>query len=148
MKSKDITMARKWLESAEYIEQEIAALRYEQSRIISKGLVSAPFSSAKLNTCAASDNATERRNIDYAEYSKRINEYVQNLCTLKNDIHSAIEAIPKAAYRILLYERYINHKNFTEISFILNYSYDHVIKDLHPAALRAVVVPEKYKENC
>ena len=136
-----------WLESARYVEKEIESLRCEQSRLISKGLVSSPPSLYKYYLTQPSGNSMEWRNIEYIGYTELIEERIRDLLELKKDIHRAISAVPEPAYRILLIEHYVNGKDLLSISTILGYSYDHVVKDIHPAAVGAITVPEKYKNN-
>lgn len=136
-----------WLESARFIEKEIQGLRCEQSRLVSKGLVSSPPSIYKYYLIQPSGNSMEWRNIEYIGYTELIEERIRQLFELKRDIHTAISEVPEAVYRVLLIEHYINGKDLLSIATILGYSYDHVVKDIHPAAVGTITVPEKYKNN-
>ena len=133
---------KEWLQSVKHIDKEIKSLRYEQNRLLSKGLVSSPYAVKSLDSLYT--NLNETRFIEYTHYSDIIGNKIKELYTLKEDVHNAIEGISNDISRILLRERYINGKSFLEIATLLGLSYDYVIGDLHPAALRAVKVPDKY----
>ena len=138
--------SKRWLNQVKYIDTEIRSLISEQSRLMSKGLVaSAPSSTSHASPVYG--NINEDRCIEYARYSDLINKRIEELYALKADIHTVIEGIPNEAQRILIREHYVNGKNFKAIATELDLSYDHVVRNLHPAALRAVKVPEKYKHT-
>ena len=135
--------SKRWLNQVKYIDTEIRSLICEQSRLMSKGLVaSAPSSTSHASPVYG--NINEDRCIEYARYSDLINKRIEELYALKADIHTAIEAVPNSMHRIVLREHYINGKEFLAIATELEKSYDHVVHNLHPSALRAVKVPKKY----
>lgn len=140
------TPAKMWLRQIKYIDTEIKSLKCEQNRLLSKGLISCP-SPAAGSSHSGYENSSESRFVEYARYSELISERIRELYDLKADIHTAIEAVPNSIHRIVLREHYVNGKEFLAIATELDKSYDHVVHNLHPSALRAVRVPEKYRTN-
>lgn len=68
----------------------------------------------------------------------RLDAEISMLIATEREIEAAINNVDDSILRKLLYERYINGKNWESISVMLHYSYQHVTHFLHPKALVAV----------
>lgn len=67
---------------------------------------------------------------------QKVSAEVAQLCRLETEIACTIDRIQEP-YRTLLYERYINGKNWEQIAVYMNYSYRRVTQ-LHGVALRKI----------
>ena len=83
-------------------------------------------------------NGSEDRFIAYAEYSRIIDERIDELYAVKCEIFKAISRIEDGTLRTLLELRYLSFKTWEEIAVEMNYSYKHVVHGLHPKALKKV----------
>lgn len=77
---------------------------------------------------------------------ERTSERVHELEQLRNDIEHAIYDVQDNALRTLLIMRYMNGRKWEKIALSMNYSFVHVVHRMHPQALKAVKIPEKYEK--
>lgn len=68
---------------------------------------------------------------------RQVSSEVAKLCKLETEIACTIDRMQEP-YRTLLYERYINGKTWEQVAVSMNYSYVHVVHNLHPKALKTV----------
>lgn len=73
----------------------------------------------------------EKINKMKAQYLEKKNEITDFIMSLDFDVEDE-------KLRELLILKYINFKSFDEIHVIMNYSYSHLVQNMHPRALRAV----------
>lgn len=83
-------------------------------------------------------NGSEDRFIAYAEYSRIIDERIDELYAVKCEIFKAISRIEDGTLRTLLELRYLSFKTWEEIAVEMSYSYVHVVHNLHPQALKKI----------
>lgn len=69
------------------------------------------------------------------EFKEMLNKKIDTACEEKYKTIKEIESMENPSYRTILYERYINHKSFEEISIQMGYSYYHVCR-LHGQSLQ------------
>jgi len=69
------------------------------------------------------------------------------LLETQQEIAAAIKAIEHADYQLILFERYVNLKQWEDIARDNNYSDKHVYK-LHNAALKTVMMVPNDIQNC
>ena len=80
------------------------------------------------------------------EEEERTADYIKEIAETRKDIESAIYAVTDSKLCTLLMMRYLNGRTFEQISVLMHYSYLHVVHRLHPEALKAVKIPEKYEK--
>lgn len=76
---------------------------------------------------------------------ERTKEEREHIAEVRADVQEAIFAVKDNTFQTLLYLRYITGRTWEQIAIIMHYSYVHVVHRLHPDALRAVKIPEKYE---
>ena len=128
---------KEWLKRAQNIDKEINALIQEQK----KALLSATNTvnntdSERVQT--SRKNTSENKYIGYAAYSELIDKRIDELYEVKQEILSTINKVDDTVLRTLLIEKYINFQTWEQIACNMNYSYVHVVHNLHPKALNAV----------
>ena len=72
------------------------------------------------------------------EIEEEIGKRVSALAIMRLDIYNTICKLPDGKSRVLLLKRYIGGESFERISTDMGYTYNHVIKDLHPKSLAEV----------
>ena len=61
-----------------------------------------------------------------------------NLNRVRSEILDAIGMVEDNTLATLLTEYYINNRTWEEVAVALNYSWEHIIRCLHPKALRKI----------
>lgn len=84
------------------------------------------------------NNSSESKFVSYTEYSAMIDKRIDELYDIKQEILSAINQVQDSSLRTLLIARYINFKTWERIAVEMNYSYVHLVHNLHPKALQAI----------
>ncbi len=131
--------AKEWLMRGWNINREINQLHEEREKAFSLACKTTGQTD-KEKVQESIKNSTEDRNIRYSDYSKVIDERTDELYKIKEEILQAINKVENGTYRTLLIARYIGFKKFEEIATEMNYSYIHVVKNLHPKALSSIRV--------
>jgi hypothetical protein len=72
------------------------------------------------------------------EIEEEIGKRVAALATLRIEIYSAICKVPDGKLRVILLKRYIGNESFERIAMDMAYTYNHIIRVLHPEALAEV----------
>ncbi|MGN0106268.1 MAG: DUF1492 domain-containing protein [Hominilimicola sp.] len=128
---------KEWLNRGYKLDKEINALLKEQSAALTRATGSTCGTNAeKVQTSRR--NTTEDRYINYASYSELIDNRIDELYAIKQEILSAINKVDDAVLRTLLIEKYVNFHTWEQIACDMNYSYVHVVHNLHPKALNAI----------
>ena len=122
-----------WLSRAKHIDDEINTLLKEQERALTRALGTVNCNEGE-RVQTTPQNGSERRFIAYAEYSRIIDERIDELYTVKCEIFKAISRIDDGTLRTLLELRYLGLKTWEEIAVEMNYSYMHICR-LHGKAL-------------
>ena len=129
--------SKEWLNRGYKLDKEINALLNEQSAALTRATGSTCGTSAE-RVQTSRRNTTEDRFINYASYSELIDNRIDELYAIKQEILSAINKVDDAVLRTLLIEKYINFHTWEQIACNMNYSYVHVVHNLHPKALNAI----------
>lgn len=128
---------KEWLNRGYKLDNEINALLKEQSAALTRATGSTCGTSAE-RVQTSRRNTTEDRFINYASYSELIDNRIDELYAIKQEILSAINKVDDAVLRTLLIEKYVNFHTWEQIACDMNYSYVHVVHNLHPKALNAI----------
>ena len=128
---------KEWLNRGYKLDKEINALLKEQSAALTRATGSTCGTSAE-RVQTSRMNITEDRFINYASYSELIDNRIDELYAIKQEILSAINKVDDAVLRTLLIEKYVNFHTWEQIACNMNYSYVHVVHNLHPKALNAI----------
>ena len=80
-------------------------------------------------------NSIERKFISYAEYSKMLDEKIEELNGCRKDMLNVINKIPDTTYRTLLTARYINCETWEMVAEHLNLKDVRWVYELHKKAL-------------
>ena len=128
---------KEWLNRGYKLDKEINALLKEQSAALTRATGSTCGASAE-RVQTSRRNTTEDRFINYASYSELIDNRIDELYAIKQEILSAINKVDDAVLRTLLIEKYVNFHTWEQIACNMNYSYVHVVHNLHPKALNAI----------
>ena len=128
---------KEWLSRAKKMDSEINRLLEEQAKALTTATGStAPIAGEKVQTSRR--NRSESKFLNYAAYSELIDRSIDELYAVKKEILSAINELDSSTLRTLLIARYINFHTWEEIAVEMNYSYVHVVNNLHPRALREI----------
>lgn len=129
--------SKEWLNRGYKLDKEINALLNEQSAALTRATGSTCGTNAE-RVQTSRMNTTEDRFINYASYSELIDNRIDELYAIKQEILSAINKVDDAVLRTLLIEKYVNFHTWEQIACNMNYSYVHVVHNLHPKALNAI----------
>ena len=72
------------------------------------------------------------------DIEEEIGKRVATLAVLRIDIYNTICRVPDGKSRVLLLKRYIGNMPFERIATEMNYTYNHIVKNLHPEALAEI----------
>lgn len=128
--------AKQWLNRGYRINEEIDELMREQKQALLQATSTALGGGEKVQS--SNGNTVERRFVNYAAYSETIDKRIDELYSVKNEILAAINEVEDNTLRRLLILRYIKFYTWEEIAEKMNYSYVHVVHNLHPKALKRV----------
>lgn len=128
---------KEWLNRGRKLDDEINELLEEQHRAFTKAMATACGGyDEKVQT--SKGNATEDRFVNYVSYSELIDRRIDELYAIKQEILSAINKVSDSTLRTLLIKKYIKFYTWERISCDMNYSYVHVVHNLHPKALDVI----------
>lgn len=128
---------KEWLNRGYKLDNEINALLKEQSAALTRATGSTCGTGAEKVQTSRRNNS-EDRFINYASYSELIDNRIDELYAIKQEILSVINKVDDAVLRTLLIEKYVNFHTWEQIACDMNYSYVHVVHNLHPKALNAI----------
>ena len=130
--------AKQWLNRGYRINEEINELIKEQKQALLQATSTALCGGEGEKVQSSNGNTTEMRFVNYAAYSETIDKRIDELYSIKNEILAAINEVEDNTLRRLLILRYIKFYTWEEIAEKMNYSYVHVVHNLHPKALKRV----------
>lgn len=125
---------KEWLNRGHKLDNEINALLKEQHEAFTKA-TGFNYNADGEKVQTSKRNTSEDRFINYASYSELIDSRIDELYAIKQEILSVINKVDDSVLRTLLVEKYINFHTWEQISCDMNYSYVHVVHNLHPKAL-------------
>lgn len=119
--------------------EEIKALCYELERVKSiSEKVTVSFESDGGASGSVNVNKIPEAVEKIMEIERDIGERVTNLAFLRIDIYNTICRVPDGKLRVILLKRYIGNESFERIAMDTNFSYNHIVKNLHPQGLDEV----------
>ena len=128
---------KKWLNRGWKIEQEIAALEREwekaQARLFQ---LSQSYDGVRVQT--SPENKREDALLKCIEYEKLIDQYKEQLDTVKSEIIKAIYQVDNSTYRTLLIMRYLSFMTWEKIAEEMHIEERHVYR-IHEKALSEVI---------
>ncbi len=127
---------KEWLNRGYRIDVEINALLEEQAAAFRRASGASAGSGEKVQT--SKRNTSEDRLVNYAAYSELIDKRIDELYAIKTEIAEAINKVEDNTLRTLLILRYIKFYTWEQIALSMNYSYVHVVYNLHSKALKAI----------
>ena len=83
-------------------------------------------------------NSVEDRLVTYADYCRDIDKHKTELLKILKEIMEAIMKVEDPTLRNLLIYRYLNFETWESIAVMMNYSYVHVVHNLHPKAIEKI----------
>ena len=126
-----------WLNRAKRIDDEVNALIKEQEKALIRA-TSAGNAFGNERVQATKKNVSEGRFIAYAEYSRVIDERIDELYAVKCEILNTIRLVDSSTLRTLLELRYLCFDTWESIADKMGYSYVHIVHNLHPQALKKI----------
>ena len=127
--------AKEYLNKIRFVDQEINAK--EEIKHKMRGRLTS-ISSSKLKDVNVQGGETvtlEDRIIKYVDYSKEIDDLIDELTETKMEVIRNIEKLDDSLFRTLLTERYVNCKEWEEVAECIGYEKRYTLK-LHNDALR------------
>ena len=119
--------------------EEIKALCYELERVKSiSEKVTVSFESDGGTSGSVNVNKIPEAVEKIMEIERDIGERVSNLAFLRIDIYNTICRVPNGKLRVILLKRYIGNESFERIAMDTNFTYNHIVKNLHPQGLDEV----------
>lgn len=119
--------------------EEIKALCYELERVKSiSEKVTVSFESDGGASGSVNVNKIPEAVEKIMEIERDIGERVTNLAFLRIDIYNTICRVPDGKLRVILLKRYIGNESFERIAMDTNFTYNHIVKNLHPQGLDEV----------
>lgn len=83
-------------------------------------------------------NSVEDRLVTYADYCRDIDKHKTELFKILKEIMEAIMKVEDPTLRNLLIYRYLDFETWESIAVMMNYSYVHVVHNLHPKAMEKI----------
>lgn len=131
---------KEYLSRYKYIETEIELLKENLTRLRSLstktgGSVASSASKGTHKTNSAKHEYTLDR---IMAIDSQLDTKINQLLDTRNEISCLIDNVKDNTLRLLLQMKYINGYSLELIAEKLNYSYIHIVKNLHPKALKEV----------
>jgi len=125
---------KEWLNRGYKLDREINALITAREKVLELTCRTASGNTSdKVQT--SRKNTSENWYIEYADYSREIDNQIDKLIRIKREIQNAINRVSDSTLCTLLIERYINFKTWEQIAVDMNYSLRGV-HNLHHKALQ------------
>ena len=111
-----------YLNKIRYIDNEIDAKEEIKARMRERLVNIKATQHREIDVQGGKRKTNEDRILDYIEYAEQINELIDKLIGLQRDVMEQIENVDNGLYRTILTERYINNKDWEEVSTLIKYS--------------------------
>ena len=129
---------KEWLERGRGLDGEVEQLKYERQRALDLACeTSFDMNNERVQT--SKGNVTESKFIHYADYSKMLDEKIDELCDYRKQMNKLINRLDNTTYRTLLRSYYINCRVWAVVAEDINYS-EKWTKELHKKALEAAEI--------
>lgn len=131
---------KEWLNRGRNLNEEINALiKAKEKALYDACNVSIAYDKERVQT--SQYNSSEMKFSKFADYSKAIDDRIDELYKIKYEIFKAISNVENGTYRTLLIERYINFESWEQIANNMNYDRRQITR-LHGEALKNVICPK------
>lgn len=118
---------------------EIETLSEEVVRLRSLAMkVTVAFESDGSAAGSRSTDKLERCVDKIMEAEEKMNGRISELSSIRQTVFDTIMLVPDGKLRTLLLMRYISGKPFEGIATKMGYTYNHIVKNIHPEALQEV----------
>lgn len=128
--------AKEWLNRGRALNKTIEGLEKAKARAYDIAVGTAAELTEKVQE--SHGNSVEDRLVTYADYCRRIDEHKMELLKILKEIMEAIMKVEDPTLRNLLIYRYLNFETWESIAVMMNYSYVHVVHNLHPKAIEKI----------
>lgn len=119
---------------------ELKCKEAERQALLDKATNISPALVGGAPTAGNITDKTGRGGTNIAEIDKQIEAEQAKLAKLLANIRHTIAQVPDTAERNLLTYYYICDYTWEQTAVEMNYSYNHVVANLHPSALRKVAI--------
>lgn len=126
--------AKQWLMRARKLECRIASLVTARQRAYDRAVST---TSRPRDVCVLG-GASGDKAASYVVVADSVRAQEDNLNRVRSEILDAIGMVEDNTLATLLTEYYINNRTWEEVAVALNYSWEHIIRCLHPKALRKI----------
>lgn len=128
--------AKEWLNRGRALNKTIEGLEKAKARAYDIAVGTAAELTEKVQE--SHGNSVEDRLVTYADYCREIDEHKIELLKILKEIMEAIMKVEDPTLRNLLIYRYLNFETWESIAVMMNYSYVHVVHNLHPKAIEKI----------
>ena len=128
---------QEWLNRGRDIDKAINSIRREKEKALAAAVNSVAGTNGQ-TVQVTRRNTSEDKFIKYASYSEQLEQYEKDLIDIKSEIAAAIQKVKNPTLYTVLFQRYVEFKRWEEIALDMNYSYVHVVHNLHPKALAVI----------
>lgn len=125
---------KEWLNRAQNIDREIGQLMRERHKAWDRCV----SITSRLNATCVTSTKDPHKYDAFVEYEMMIDAKLDELFAVKQEIQKAIFTVNDRALMEVLQRRYINGECWEKIANDMNYSYRHIIMELHPKALAEI----------
>ena len=128
--------AKEWLNRGRALNKTIEGLEKAKARAYDIAVGTAAELTEKVQE--SHGNSVEDRLVTYADYCREIDEHKIELLKILKEIMEAIMKVEDPTLRNLLIYRYLDFETWESIAVMMNYSYVHVVHNLHPKAIEKI----------
>lgn len=128
--------AKEWLNRGRALNKTIEGLEKAKARAYDIAVGTAAELTEKVQESRG--NSVEDRLVTYADYCRDIDKHKTELLKILKEIMEAIMKVEDPTLRNLLIYRYLNFETWESIAVMMNYSYVHVVHNLHPKAIEKI----------
>ncbi len=128
--------AKEWLNRGRALNKTIEGLEKAKARAYDIAVGTAEELTEKVQESRG--NSVEDRLVTYADYCREIDKHKIELLKILKEIMEAIMKVEDPTLRNLLIYRYLDFETWESIAVMMNYSYVHVVHNLHPKAMEKI----------
>ena len=128
--------AKEWLNRGRALNKTIEGLEKAKARAYDIAVATAEELTEKVQESRG--NSVEDRLVTYADYCREIDKHKIELLKILKEIMEAIMKVEDPTLRNLLIYRYLDFETWESIAVMMNYSYVHVVHNLHPKAMEKI----------
>ena len=128
--------AKEWLNRGRALNKTIEGLEKAKARAYDIAVGTAAELTEKVQE--SHGNSVEDRLVTYADYCRDIDKHKTELFKILKEITGVIMKVEDPTLRNLLIYRYLDFETWESIAVMMNYSYVHVVHNLHPKAMEKI----------